>query len=94
MAALVKLALAVLLPISLYVSTVNLPLRDASWLGFINNTLWIATALYFVVYLPIKGLGMKNWVAKVLVALLAVSLLTTSFQTAVKHRQAQYELQK
>lgn len=94
MAALIKLALAVLLPVSLYVSTINLPLRDASWLGFINNALWIATALYFVLYLPIKGLGLRNWVAKVLVALLTISLLTTSFQAAVKTRQAQYELQK
>ncbi|HYF76193.1 MAG TPA: hypothetical protein VD973_03585 [Symbiobacteriaceae bacterium] len=94
MAGLVKLALAVLLPVSLYFSTVNLPLRDASWLTFINNALWVATALYFVVYVPVKGLGLKNWVAKVLVALLAVSLLTTSFQAAVKDRAARYELQK
>ncbi|MDF2626411.1 MAG: hypothetical protein K0R39_242 [Symbiobacteriaceae bacterium] len=96
MSALIKVLLAVLLPVSLYFSTVNLPpLGEASWLHInVNNWLWLFNAVYFVIYLPVKGLGLKNWVAKVLVALLAVSLLTTGFQAAFKARMEQAQVQK
>ncbi|HYF91411.1 MAG TPA: hypothetical protein VD969_04115 [Symbiobacteriaceae bacterium] len=90
----IRLILAVALPVLLYFSTVNLPLGDSSWLGFLNNFLWIATAIYFVLYLPIRGLGLKHWMARILVALLAVSILTTAFQGAVKVRRDQYKAPK
>lgn len=90
----VRVALALALPVLVYVSTVTLPLDDNSWLGFFNNALWIASALYFVIYLPVKGLDGRNWVVRILLALLAVSILTTSFQGAVKDRKARYEAQK
>lgn len=91
---LIKWALGVALPVLLYVSTINLPLGDNSWLGFFNNFLWIGTAIYFVGYLPMKGLGLRSWVAKILVALLAVSIMTTAFQGAVKVRREQYNAQQ
>jgi|GEM_PF-6902626 len=94
MSVLIKLALTVALPVLLYFSTINLPLSDNSWLGFLNNALWIANALYFIIYLPVKGMGLKHWVVKVLVALLAISIVTTAFQGAVKLRREQYLLLK
>lgn len=87
----VRLALAIALPVLLYVSTITLPLNDNSWLGFWNSALWIASALFFVIYLPVKGIDRRNWVVRILLALLAVSILTTAFQAAVKDRRERHK---
>lgn len=86
--------LALVLPIALYFSTRTLPLDDNSWLGFWNSALWIANALYFIIYLPVKGLTQKNWVLMVLCALVAVAVFTTAFQAARNDRMERYKLQQ
>lgn len=86
-----KVVLALLLPLLTYWSTVNLPLDGTSWWVPLNNFLWIATAMFFVVYLPLRGLGLRQWVMKVMAALLAVSILATAWQAAVKFRAAEYQ---
>jgi len=89
--AVAKFVLALLLPLLTYWSTTNLPLDGTSWWVPLNNFLWIATAMYFVLYLPLRGLGIQHWVMKVMAALLAVSIMATAWQAAVKFRAAQYE---
>ncbi|HYG59865.1 MAG TPA: hypothetical protein VD902_17510 [Symbiobacteriaceae bacterium] len=86
-----KIFLAILLPLLTYWSTVNLPLDGASWWTPVNNFLWIASAVFFVLYLPLRGLGTRNWVFRVIVALVAVAMITTGFQAAVKYRAQQTE---
>ncbi|HWI64113.1 MAG TPA: hypothetical protein VNT75_19925 [Symbiobacteriaceae bacterium] len=93
MSGLTKIVLAVVLPVALYFSTITLPLNDSSWLGFWNSALWIANGLYFVIYLPVKGLNRRNWVAMVLLALLAVAVFTTAFQAARNDRTERYKQQ-
>ena len=94
MSGLTRIVLAIILPVALYFSTTTLPLNDNSWLGFWNSALWIANALYFVIYLPVKGLNRRNWVVMVLCALLAVAVLTTAFQSARNDRTERYKLQQ
>lgn len=86
---LLKLAFTTLLPTLLYFSTRGLLLNQQSALVSLNNFLWITNAVYFVYYLPVRGLRLSNWVNKVLVALLAIAILTTAFQGAVKLRRMQ-----
>lgn len=89
--AIAKVLLAISLPLLTYWSTMNLPLDGTSWWVPLNNFLWIASAMYFVVYLPLRGLGVRHWVMKVMIALLAVSIMATAWQAAVKFRAARYE---
>lgn len=81
---LLKVLVTALLPTLLYFSTRGLLLGQQSALVSLNNFLWIANAVYFVYYLPVRGLGLSNWVNKVLVALFAIAVLATAFQGAAK----------
>jgi hypothetical protein len=81
-----KIVIAILLPVLTYFSTMNLPINDRSILSAVNNFLWIASGVYFVLYLPIKGLGLRHWVFKVLLVLLVFSMFLTAFNGAMAHR--------
>ncbi|HLN63420.1 MAG TPA: hypothetical protein VK464_17935 [Symbiobacteriaceae bacterium] len=84
----IKIGLAILLPVLTYWSTMTLPINDRSLLTTLNNFLWISCGVYFVLYLPIKGLGLRQWVVKVLLVLLVFSMFVTTFNGAIAHRSA------
>jgi hypothetical protein len=45
--------------------------------------------MYFIAYLPIRGLGFKTWVWKVLTALLAIAVWITAFNGAALYMREQ-----
>ena len=89
-----KGVLAVVLPVLVYWSTMTLPLADRSWRGTLNNFLWIALGIYFIIYLPWRGLRLKSWVMQILVALLAVSVVVTAFGGARNMRLERWRVEQ
>jgi hypothetical protein len=92
MEALLKLLLALSLPALTYWSTIHMPFGEVNAITTLNNFGWMASALYFIGYLPLKGLGFKHWIPRIFAALLAVSLFVTGWQVAARYRKAQWEL--
>jgi flagellar biosynthesis component FlhA len=91
MQTLIKFLIAVALPALTYWSTRAMPFGQVNAITTLNNFCWMASALYFVGYLPLKGLRLKHWIPKIVAALLAISLFLTGWQAAARYRKAEWD---
>lgn len=84
-----RITLAVILPLVTWWSTINMPVDHVNWISTLNNFGWLASGLFFIFYMPLRGFGQVHWILRILAALLAVSLFLTGFQAAMTYRKAQ-----
>lgn len=80
MKVLLKVLIAVALPLLAYYTGVNLPAEASGSQKFLNNFSWVSTAIYYLYYLPVRGIGNRPWVFKVLMAVLGIAIVASTWQ--------------
>lgn len=82
MKTLLKIAIAIALPLLAYYTGVKLPVSPSSWQKLMNNFAWVTMAVYYLFYLPVRGIGNRPWVFKVLMVLLGIAIVASTWQAA------------
>lgn len=93
MKTLLKILIAVALPLLAYYTGVGLPVGARGWPMYANNISWFALGIYFVIYLPLRGIGNRPWVFRVLMAVLGIAVVASTWQATLDARSKFLEAQ-